>query len=329
MKSSSKENLSEDIFWTWKTSFPGPCLSNLDLQCFVNEKLKSINSSKESSIKIGEISKRKIKLAIENGACLVNERYVTRANVDIKKNDTIKFAKDFINFQIFENPKFLKISILYEDNDLLVINKPCNVECTNSDLLDRFFKNKNYFLVHRLDKLTSGCLIIAKNSKTLKLLEKQFKEKKIDKTYLCVVDGNIDFARKEIDSFLQKDFSKKTFGQTIYKLSKSNGLRSVTKFLTIKNRKKYSLLFCYPVTGRTHQIRATLNSLNYPILGDFLYSQEYGYENSMPRLFLHSIKVSFTHPVTNEKIAAISPIDEKFSKFIKMPHLINLLTKDK
>lgn len=237
----------------------------------------------------------------------------------------------------------MDIKIIYEDSDLLVIDKPCGITVNRSDTtkeketvqdwagkqftidhipltIDREgdFYNRGG-IVHRLDKETSGILLIAKNPKAFVSLQKQFKERRVEKTYVALVHGEVKPEKGEINVPVGRlSFNRKRFGVV------AGGRDSVTNYRVISNFKfpitneKLSLLELYPRTGRTHQIRVHLKYFNHPIYADPLYSGRKvsrADRKILPRLFLHASKISFNHPKTGKEISLESPLPEDLQNF--------------
>ncbi len=238
------------------------------------------------------------------------------------------------------------IKILFEDDDVLVLDKPSGITVNRSDTtkgeetvqdwvenkfkiqnskfkVDRetdFYKRAG--IVHRIDKETSGILLVAKTLQAFENLQKQFKERTIKKTYLALCHGKIVPETGEINVPVGRlPWNRKKFGVL------AGGREAVTKYKVLsikylvsgKDGEPLSLLELYPETGRTHQIRVHLKYFNHPIFADFLYA---GRKTSrqdrkvLNRVFLHAYKISFTHPVTNEQISLESPLPEELSKII-------------
>jgi len=201
----------------------------------------------------------------------------------------------------------MEFVILYEDKNLLVIDKPPGIvvfpenktkESTLIDLLLKkfvFLKNvgriPRYGIVHRLDKDTSGILLVAKNNKTLKFLQKQFKERKIIKKYIALVIGDIKETKGWIKTLIGR--SKKNWKKQKVYLSfepDSKGKREAeTYYKVLKKFKNYSLLEISPITGRKHQIRVHLSYISHPIAGDKIYSFKNQKDpKGLKRQFLHA-----------------------------------------
>ncbi len=191
----------------------------------------------------------------------------------------------------------MNIPIIYEDDYLIVIDKPAGllvhpVKNENNTLLD-FLKNKypNAQLVHRLDKDTSGLMIVAKNQKTYEWLKSQFQNRQIKKKYIALVHGILKDKKGIIAKSISK--SRKRGGrQTIAPIGKRR--EAITRYTVIKEFSNYTLLEAMPETGRTHQIRVHLASIGHPIAGDERY--KFKRQQKLERLnrqFLHASYLQF------------------------------------
>jgi len=209
----------------------------------------------------------------------------------------------------------MKLKILFEDENLMALEKPSGIAVYNfaKILLERFPHLKKvgtaprYGLIHRLDKETSGAILIAKNNKALKFFQKQFKEKEVFKKYLALVLGKVKKKRGEIETLIgraKKDRRKqKAFLPLSPEAKRKGKRRAKTLFKIKKGFKDYTLLELIPETGRRHQIRVHLAFISHPIVGDKLY----GFKNqacpkNLKRLFLHANCVK------------IKSLDDKFIK---------------
>ncbi len=198
---------------------------------------------------------------------------------------------------------------IHEDEALLVIDKPAGK--TIAELEKDLYPSKlpRAGIVHRLDKDTSGLLLIAKNNESLNSLQKQFKERKVEKEYLCLTIGKPEKEGK-IETLIGRSSSNRK-KQKVYLHSepkKGRMREAVTFYKRIKEFKNYSLLKVKPITGRKHQIRCHLSYLNHPIVGD----KVYGFKNQpcpkgLSRQFLHA---SFLK-VDNKEFFSELPLDLK------------------
>lgn len=221
---------------------------------------------------------------------------------------------------------------IFEDDDIAVLSKPYGLVVNKADttkgvqtLQDWAFENiklkvetkdsnsendflKRYGIVHRLDKDTSGIILLAKNFDAFSSLSSQFKQRLVQKTYLALVHGVVDPAGGIINAPIERNpFNRKRFGVF------PGGRESITEYTTMttgelvvsKILTKFTLLKLYPKTGRTHQIRVHLKHLGFPIVSDLLYGGRKNVRSDLvfcPRMFLHAFKISFTHPVSGQKL---------------------------
>jgi len=201
----------------------------------------------------------------------------------------------------------MELKIIYEDNDVLVIDKPAGIIVFNEsqsaeksliDLLIELYpplKNTGnmprYGVVHRLDKDTSGIILVAKNNETLSFLQKQFKTRRVEKRYIALVSGNIENKEGTIETLIGRS-PKDRIKQKVFLPGEpgSAGKRqALTSYKALEKFEKYTLLEVIPKTGRKHQIRCHLSYIHHPIAGDKLY----GFKNQpcpkgLTRHFLHA-----------------------------------------
>jgi len=250
-------------------------------------------------------SKKSIKRLIDQGLCSINGQIECFSNTRL-------ISKNKVCFQLPEKSSTETISILYEDKDFLAIDKPCDV-VSDQQLASTF--GKNYQLIHRLDKMTSGILLIAKNQAFKNLMIKLFSKKAVEKTYYAVVDGNVKTKGGAIENFLIKKRAPE--GQTLWKGSKNpKGIIAITEYETLKHGPSYSVLRLHPITGRMHQLRVHCCDMGHPVLGDFLYAKHFQYTGLVSRLMLHAYSISFKHPKTDKKITIKATLPESFAAFI-------------
>lgn len=234
-------------------------------------------------------------------------------------------------------------TILFEDEQMVVIDKPAGLTVNKSDTtksvvtLQDWMENKYPIfgvlhdgtddfhnrsgLVHRLDKETSGVLVLAKTSAAFHALQMQFKERKVKKIYLALSHGVISPETGEINVPVGRTpWNRTHFGVV------AGGRESKTNYKVLgvryqvwrKKREPLSLVELYPQTGRTHQIRVHLKHINHPIFADELYAGRKTARDDrqiLPRLFLHAAKLSFFHPVTGEFTTFTSPLPEVLQTF--------------
>ena len=190
--------------------------------------------------------------------------------------------------------QYLKDRIVYEDETIFILNKPHGLavhEGSNiqSGLIEAlrvvFPEHKQLELVHRLDKETSGLIIIAKNRSVMKQLNEMLRERQIKKTYHAVVVGRWPKGLNKVDLPLEGD------------------KESVTTFQVLENREKTTLIEAHPLTGRTHQIRLHCQASGHSIVGDSLYGDKnFEFLNDSPRMYLHAAQLKFIHPKTGDMV---------------------------
>ncbi|MGO2418137.1 MAG: RluA family pseudouridine synthase [Lactococcus cremoris] len=241
--------------------------------------------------------------------CIVNNKLINE--------NQLVHAGDKITL-IFDNEDFSNLSlkfgsanladILYEDEHLIVVNKPEGMK-THGNTADELALqnhvaaaiNQEVFVVHRLDQATSGAVLFAKNQFVLPILGKMFEENKIHREYLALVKGHFSENQFTIDRAIGQNRHDKN-----KRILSAKGQKAVTHVEIIKKFTDKTLVKCTLDTGRTHQIRVHLSSLNHPIIGDALYGQK-----SQERMMLHAGKIIIPHPFEN-KILEISAISTSF-----------------
>lgn len=261
------------------------------------------------------ITRSAIKKLITSKKILVNGSS-QKPGYKLKKNDVVDIPQELT--AKIKIPK-INIRVLYEDNDVYVIEKPAgilshskgsfNFEPTvstwltskNSDL-----KGDRAGIVHRLDRGTSGVMIVAKNLEAQKWLQKQFSTRKVNKTYQAVVKGLILPDKAMIDMPIERNPK----APSTFRVG-SKGKPSVTHYKTVQTGKDYSLIELKPVTGRTHQLRVHLAKLKKPILGDKIYGG-----NSADRIYLHAESLEITLPSKARKVFK-SPLPKSFGQIVE------------
>ncbi|NGX28209.1 MAG: Ribosomal large subunit pseudouridine synthase C [Candidatus Anoxychlamydiales bacterium] len=252
------------------------------------------------------VSNKQIKKALDKGKCSINGKIERFGSTKLKKGDEIKLSA---LWQESSEKKNLSLKILYEDDFFIAIDKPINFESSDKNL--HLFFPRKYTLIHRLDKDVSGVLLIAKTHQFKEQMIKDvFKNEKILKTYLAILDGTINEKTKKIESNLGK--IKSFQGQTIYG-STRHGKYALSYLKVLKKYKDKTLVELIPITGRTHQLRVHMKQISHPILGDFLYAKKFSCADDISRLMLHAEKIEFDHPITFENIEIASDIPEEFN----------------
>lgn len=272
-------------------------------------------------------SMKQVRRLVDNGLVRVNGCYQDRASYPLVPGSLVEFLQIDLQKPCCD--------VLYEDEDLMVINKSPQVTSEKEEL-SRLL-GKKVFPVHRLDKLTSGILLLAKNAQMEELLFQLFKERKIEKGYLAVVDGRPRVEKGKITAPLaivppNKHASQ---GQSIFVKVDSEGKPSETHFETLCSSRHASLLLVKPITGRTHQIRVHMKYIGNPILGDTHYTQQFSSSLMVGRLLLHAYSIKFIDPRSdqgsNQERTFVAPLERLFEDSCKQlfgeKQLLSILTR--
>lgn len=273
-----------------------------------------------------ELSRTMIKKLIESNNVLVNDKS-EKVSYKVQANDNISIdvpeAKE-TKLKAQEIP----LDIIYEDSDIIVVNKPKgmvvhpangNPDGTLVNAILSICKNSlsgiggelRPGIVHRLDKDTSGLIIVAKNDKAHINMSEQIKERNVKKTYIALVRGNVP----EEEATINMPIGRSTKDRKKMAVTK-NGKQAITHFKVLKKYSKYTLLEIKIETGRTHQIRVHMAEIGYPVVGDAVYSNgknEFGIEGQM----LHAYKLEFMHPITNKHMELTAPLPQYFEEILK------------
>ncbi len=253
---------------------------------------------------------------IRTGKVLVNDRTIKKPHYELDAGDKIDILVDLSIYKrrVKEvNPVPLKLDIIYEDNNLLILNKRAGIalhpsERTKSTTLIQgllFYGNKEGFqphLVHRLDRDTSGALVVAKNLRTARMLSRMFKERLVEKEYISLVCGIIK-------------------GSGIIN-SPLDDTEAITEYRTLENFQDSTLVSVILHTGRTHQIRRHFASIGNPVVGDVLYGDKmmnalYKQRYGLRRQFLHCIRLSFANPSEPGKLQVKAPLSEDLDQILR------------
>lgn len=274
-----------------------------------------------------EISRAMVQRLLEEGNILVNGQ-IKKNSYKVKVGDSVE-----INIPEVKETKIeaqdIPIEIVYEDSDIIVVNKPKglvvhpangNPDGTLVNAVMNICKEslsgiggeKRPGIVHRLDKDTSGLLIVAKNDKAHINMSEQIKDRKVNKKYIALVKGII----KEDEATINMPIARSKKDRKKMAVDK-NGKEAVTHFKVIKRYDKYTLLEIKIDTGRTHQIRVHMSEIGHPVVGDEVYSNgknEFGVKGQM----LHAKSLDFTHPITGVQMHLEADIPDYFKEILQM-----------
>ncbi len=271
-----------------------------------------------------EYSRTLITKMLDNDYIRVNGK-IEKPSYKVKVNDCIEITEGFVE-ETNIVPVKMDIDIVYEDNDLIVVNKPSglvvhpgsgNYDNTLVNGLMHYTQNLSDIngeerpgIVHRIDKDTSGLLLIAKNNKSHAILSEYFKNHdNIKREYLALICGNFPHDSATIDAPIGRD-PKDRKKMTVTDI---NSKEAITHLKVIKKYKEYTLVSLILETGRTHQIRVHMNYIGYPIYNDPVYNTK---KCTKFGQFLHSYKMDFIHPIIGKEMHFESPLPEEFKNFI-------------
>ena len=266
-----------------------------------------------------DLSRNKIQKLVKQKLVKVNGKEISN-NYLVKMGDSI-FVDDDLNYDISVEAMDIPIDVIYEDDDLLVINKasgmvvhPAPGHYTGTlvnALLYRFqLSNKDSIrpgIVHRLDKDTSGVMLVAKNDKTHDALSKMIANKEVERHYLAIVDGVIKHDTGTIDAPIGRDANNRQK----MAVTDVHGKDAITHFRVLETFSNHTLVECILETGRTHQIRVHMKHLGHPLPGDFIYCPDY---SRIKRQALHAYRLEFLHPIKAHPICLTAPIPEDFRR---------------
>jgi len=295
------------------------------LSFFVNPEEEKIRIDQFLKAKISELSRSRIQKLIEEGYVKVGGK-LCKPSYKIKAGEKI----DIIippEKKIELEPEEVPFEIIYEDKDIAVINKPAGLvvhpapgHFEHTLVHGLLLKLKDLSgiggkirpgIVHRLDKDTSGIMVIAKNDFSHTKLIEAFKKREIDKVYLALIYRTPDKKQGKIEAPIGRHpVNRKKM--TILK----TGRPAITFFKVLKKFNKASFVIAKPLTGRTHQIRVHFSYIGHPVLGDPLYG---GLKHNIPlpkRTMLHACKITFIHPRTQKKLTFSAPLPEDFKNYI-------------
>ena len=284
-----------------------------------NERIDKYLSSKLDD----SFSRAKIQKLIDEELILVNDKII-KSSYKVSNGDVILITDKEEDVSV--KPEKMNIDIVYEDDDVMVINKksgvvvhpaPGNYSGTLVNGLMYLSKDLSHVngefrpgIVHRIDKDTSGLLIVAKNDKAHRILAEELKEKKIKRKYIALVSGVINHDIGEIDAPIGRDPSdrKKMC------VTSTNSKDAITHFRVLERYKNASLIECELETGRTHQIRVHMKYINHPVINDPVYGKSNHGEFGQ---LLHAKEITFTHPTTKEVMTFSCEVPEEFNKILE------------
>ncbi|WP_426710921.1 RluA family pseudouridine synthase [Cetobacterium sp. SF1] len=264
-------------------------------------------------------SRNNIKSLLAYGQILVNKKIKKQYNFELKIGDEVEIHYE----KSRETSKNIGLEIVYEDKDIIVINKPEGLLSmatekekakTAYSILMNYVKNQNIknriYIVHRLDRETSGVMIYAKTEKSKTILQENWNDMVKERIYVALVEGKIQKEKDTIKSWLKDNKAFVTYSTFS---EQSGGKLAITNYETLKIGKNYSLLKVSLETGRKNQIRVHMSDIGHPIANDKKYGAKYNCYN-MKRLGLHAQSITFIHPISKETMTFEIEIPDAFNK---------------
>lgn len=273
----------------------------------------------------GELSRTEIQRIIRTRGVFLNRRSIQKSNVCLKRGDELKIELDEGSKVLLE-PESRLLDVIYEDEDLLIMNKEAgqvvhpgpghrggtvvNALVGSRRRLSNMGGQDRPGVVHRLDKDTSGLLMIAKSNRTHRRLSQMFRQRTIQKTYLALVQGRLSFEEDLIKMPIGRDPRHRT---QMAALKTGKGKEAMTEYRVLERFKYATFLRLRVLTGRTHQVRVHLAYLGHPVLGDTVY----GAPTKCPRLCLHAAELGFEHPSSGDFIHVEAPLPQDFERILE------------
>jgi len=273
-----------------------------------------------------EYSRSRLQQLIRTGFVQLNSA-TTRPRQVVRSGDEIELTEPPVE-KIEARPEPIPLEILFEDDDLIVINKPAglvvhpgaghqqhtlvNALLSHCTTLSGIGGKERPGIVHRLDKDTSGCLVVAKNDTTHRELSRQFAKRIVEKVYLALVAGKL---RKE-SGVIEEKIGRHPVHRQRMSVASSRGRAAKTEYRVVRSGDNTTLVECRLHSGRTHQIRVHLHHLGHPVLGDKVYATRAA--KDFPRQMLHAWKIGFRHPGSDAWENFEAPLPDDFATAMKL-----------
>ncbi len=266
--------------------------------------------------------------SILGGKVKVNGKSVGSSHVLVQEDALIEVEPEkntrILTGQTSVGTSLSPFEILYEDEEVLVVNKPAGIvvhpPAKSVTLLELLSEQQPFVkLVHRLDRDTSGILVLAKSQQVHAQLSAQWKERRVKKTYTVLVKGSFEQKSGRIEAPIHRSFKDRKK----MAVSDRHGSRdAVTEFEVVKSFEDVSLVKAFPLTGRTHQIRVHFASIGHPVIGDETYGDvtlnaHFQEKHGLARQFLHASKLVFAHPTTKKRITMVTELPADLSSVLK------------
>jgi len=275
--------------------------------------------------RIGSLSRSQVKRLIDLGKVQVNGE-VIKAGYKLKGGEIIDVKIELPPTEFSPESENIPLNVIYEDEDIIVINKPSGLIVhpgagrSRGTLVNALLFHypevatvgsmERPGIVHRLDGETSGVMVVARSIHAYRSLQRQFKNREVDKTYIGLVWGK--FSQK--GGKIEWAIGRHPHDRKKFSVRSRKPKEAITVFSVLYEGKDFSVLEIKPVTGRTHQIRVHLAAAGHPIIGDRRYGRK---EKTATRLFLHAQRLAFVHPTRKVWMEFEAPIPEEFKLFWK------------
>ena len=276
--------------------------------------------------RLPEFSRSRLQQLIRDGFVRLNNS-ASRPRQIVRAGDKIELTEPPLE-KVETLPEPIPLETLFEDNDLIVINKPpglvvhpgaghrehtlVNALLNHCTTLSGIGGKERPGIVHRLDKETSGCLVVAKNDTTHRHLSKQFAARTVEKIYLALVAGKLP----KTTGVIEEKIGRHPVHRQRMSATTLRGRAAKTEYRAVRSSNRASLIECRLHSGRTHQIRVHLHHLGHPVLGDKVYAPRFA--KDFPRQMLHAWKLGFRHPRTGEWRSFEAPLPDDFAAAIKL-----------
>ena len=272
-----------------------------------------------------EYSRSRLQQLIRSGFVRLNKQ-TTRPRQIVRGGDKIHLIEPPLE-KIEMRPEPIPLDVLFEDDDLIIINKPAdltvhpgagqrehtlvNALLSHCTTLSGIGGKERPGIVHRLDKETSGCLVVAKNDVAHRELSKQFAARTVEKIYLALVAGKL----RKPTGVIEENIGRHPVQRKRMSVSSKRGRAAKTEYRVIRSSYQASLVECRLHSGRTHQIRVHLHHLGHPVLGDKIYAPRFA--KNFHRQMLHAWKLGFRHPCTGEWRSFEASLPADFNEAIR------------
>ena len=276
--------------------------------------------------KLPEYSRSRLQQLVRTGFVRLNGA-TTRPRHLVRSGDKIELTEPPLE-KIDNQPEPIPLEVLFEDKDIIVINKPpglvvhpgaghrqhtlVNALLSHCPTLSGIGGKERPGIVHRLDKETSGCLVVAKNDGAHRELSRQFAERRVEKIYLVLVAGKL----REEAGVIEEKIGRHPVHRQRMSVASPRGRPAKTEYRVVRSGDQASLVECRLYSGRTHQIRVHIHHLGHPVLGDKVYATHSA--KNFLRHMLHAWKLGFRHPCSGEWKSFEAPLPDDFTTAMKM-----------